>query len=128
MISADDFLKERNQIQGKGKLLKFKNDILKLRKAGLTLSEICDFLEQNNVSSSIEAVRVFCKKHSASFESTITPPKNNKVELVKPATEKRSVKSVVPDTTTVKPESSKSKSDWTPPSWAPKDLNLDDYI
>lgn len=109
MISADDFLKENYQKQGKGKLLKFKNDILKLRNAGLSFSKICEFLNQNKISVSEEAVRRFCKRHLANYEpSHITlEPEPAKKEPIE--TNKKTIEIVKPETNeAIKPSQYKS--------------------
>ncbi|WKU18799.1 hypothetical protein [Advenella alkanexedens] len=130
MISADEFLKQRCQKQAKGKLLKFKNEILKLRKAGLTLLEICEFLKQNNVVVSQVAVSKFCTKHAEEYE------KDSKVIVPKKKTEQKPIADKVveqPAQVKIEPEQKavepvKPKSNWTPPPWAPKDMNIDDLI
>lgn len=118
MISADDFLKENYQKQGKGKLLKFKNDILKLRNAGLSSSKICEFLNQNKISVSEEAVRRFCKKHAEDYE------KDSKVIVQNKKTEQMPIAAKKVE----QPDKVKTNSDYVPPSWSPKDLNIKDLI
>lgn len=61
-ISLDDFLKQTSP-KKKSKLHEFKNDILKLRNTGLTYDRIRQFLKENDVFISVQAISNFYNRY-----------------------------------------------------------------
>ncbi|MCD5327920.1 hypothetical protein ACFFU8_09200 [Chromobacterium piscinae] len=64
-ISVDDFIKS-TPIAGKGRrsrLMPFLEDIKTLREKEYSLSQICAFLQANNVQTTVATVSSFIRRH-----------------------------------------------------------------
>ena len=81
-MNVDDFLEslKSEQLSRKGKLLPWKDDILKLRSKGVAYAQIVRFLELNNVKASLPGIQQFCRKHST--DETLTPAKAKPVTTI----------------------------------------------
>ncbi len=86
-MNVDDFLEslKSEQVTRKGKLLPWKNDILKLRTKGVTYAQIVQFLELNNVKASLPGIQQFCRKHlseqvSETCKPTPAPPASSEIK------------------------------------------------
>lgn len=118
-MSLDEFL-AKNKPAGKSKLDKFIHEIFELKNKGYTLDQMLSFLSMNDVGVSKSTLHHFIKTRSSTYKNN-EQKRSNEIE-------KNKIQSNKPEVISNKTESPKPNSDWTPPPWAPKDLNLDDYI
>lgn len=116
-MSLEDFLAQ-NKPAGRSKLDKFIHEIFDLQGKGYTLDQMLSFLKMNDVEVSKSTLHHFIKTRSATYKNN-EQKQLNKLENNKIQTNENEI---------IANKTEKPKSDWTPPSWAPKDLNIDDYI
>ncbi|SPY08421.1 Uncharacterised protein [Oligella urethralis] len=64
-MNVDEFLKniKSEPKNYKGKLALWKEDILKLRRAGCTFAQISEYLQLQGLKTTESSIQKFCKKH-----------------------------------------------------------------
>ena len=83
MISIEDFVANKKTSEKKGKLNNWKKDILLLRyEYNLSYKEIAEYLAQNNVTATLQAIRYICVKNSNTSKTkpTTQPTKQEQVQ------------------------------------------------
>ena len=113
---------EKKAHSSKSKLTPYKQQILKMRTAGLTYAEIQEYLSRCGVNVTIPAIRYQCNKLlkvSSSAEQSAplrvpdrsVPEKKKTINKTPPTEEKKS-----------------SDNGWKRPGWATVDVDIDKYI
>ena len=95
-VSVQDFINANPKAQGQSKLTPFTDDILFLKKKGYTGKQILEFLAQNDVVISPNALNVFIRKSisSLSVPSHQAEPKSNEAVSLEPTNGSESKKGI----------------------------------
>lgn len=117
MISVNEFLMKVKPKSG-SKLLPFREDILKLKKADLSNQKICEFLKLNGVEVSHQRVAVFLKEQGFNKTNQSSKVVNG---INADISEKKHTEIGHFGDETMQPEAEFAK-----PAWVPKHINIED--
>lgn len=118
--TVEAFMEAKRDVKAtsRNRLVKYKDDIKKLKENGFTLADTVEYLKGHGVSVSPQNVGYFIRTHIEPKE-----PKPRKTGFVKKEVEATSTS----QQTNPQPTTAPKKSNYVPPSWA-GDVNIDELI
>lgn len=117
-MNIEEFMKANPPKKGGSVLADFEDDIRKLRLEKFTFKKIKEYLELKGVITSVQNIRCYYLRNIKH------EPKKEIIKNTELVEKKEAPNEIIKETNCRE----QNKSGWKPPSWGPKDLNLDDYI